>query len=164
MENIDSSEATNAQQIVTAGQNVEVSALKCDKCSLSSSTLKKNDCLPCDCRNFLLEDQKSEVDRHCKNLMDESQLNGDFQLITDSSVNSVTNVDSSHNEIDLNDETNQINPTDSKLTKSNSKVHSSEEYRSDEGHVSSNFWICMHCTLENYEAKSAFISRLHICE
>ena len=114
-ENIDSSEATNAQQIVTAGQNVEVSALKCDKCSLSSNTLKKNDCLPCDCKNVILDDQKSEGDRHCKNLMDESQLNGDFQLITDSSVNSITNVNSSHNEIDLNDETNQINPTDTKF-------------------------------------------------
>ena len=152
--NAHSSNMSNLQQKNTVDQNSHNAEVittnniwKCDRCSFTSNSSKHESCSACGCKN-LRPKQKVDDEKSCKKSVDEGQLNGDFQLITNKSVSSITN-GHSLDDSDLTGEPYQPDQTKGKPTESNKKHNSEPSNHSQEGATSSEFWICKHCTLEN---------------
>ena len=163
--NINDIKLSNTQPILSVDHNTGIIAVNtkwtCDKCSYAYNDMKADKCDICECSSVIMEaiekvshSGEGECVKNVKVKREPSkndQLSGDFQLITNDIITSLSNGTDNNDESDLKEST-AVNTADSGSAKNDTGEEAS--YHSQigaegDGAMSADFWVCKRCTLEN---------------
>ena len=161
---IDKAKINNTQPIMTVDHDTGIIAVNtmwtCDKCSYAYNPMSIEKCKVCSCENVITEKKVTSLrcddsehvndDKRTDDSVNDNQMNGDFQLITNDVITNLSNGIDNYDESDPVKESTCAS-TD-KISKANCDVAisgASKVSNDRDCTMSSEFWICKRCTLEN---------------
>lgn len=164
--NASNTKLSNTQPILSVDHDTGIIAVNtmwlCDKCSYAYNNMEEENCAVCSCKNVITKKETSSLHcgetelikntQKCKSTAGD-QMNGDFQLITNDIITSLSNGIDNYDESDLADESIPAdNIAAQKVSEQHSKVKDNVDSQitpCDDGAMSSECWVCKRCTLEN---------------